>query len=94
MNDLKFDGQDVIIVDGDLVISESREQHTALLLSSSPGHWRASPVIGVGMQNWLNAPHTERHRNSLAQMIRKQMDADGLAPGIIEIDSTFNIIIN
>ena len=93
MNDLKFDGHDISVVAGDLVITASREQHTALLLASSPGHWRASSVIGVGMQKYLNAPHTERHRNALAQIIRKQMDADGLAPGIIEIDSTFNINI-
>jgi hypothetical protein len=93
MNDLKFDGHDLEVKDGDLMITASRQQHTALLLASSPGHWRASPVIGVGMEKHLLSPHTERHRNALAQTIRKQMDADGLSPGIIEIDSTFNINI-
>lgn len=94
MNDLILNNQlDLEFSGGDLVVSPSREQHILLLLKSLPGHWRQSPLSGIGIEGWINAPASDRERNALGQAIRRQLDADGLKPGIINIDSKFNISI-
>lgn len=85
---------DLEVRDGDLVIAESREQHTLLLLISAPGNWRASPLMGVAITQYINAPASDLERNATAQHIRRQMEADGLKPGIIEVDGDWNIEIS
>lgn len=73
-NDLLLDGNfDLVISDGDLVISESTRQHQALLLLSEKGELRHSPTRGVGLTTWLNddAPA------NLSNETKRQFTLDG-----------------
>ena len=48
------DDCDLLIKDNDLVVGESTQQHIKLLMATSKGEWKADPLAGVGLENFIN----------------------------------------
>lgn len=71
------DDNDLLFKDGDLAIGPSSEQHIEDLLLSAPGDFKADPLIGIGLFNYLLAPETAATRRELSKAIRKQLELDG-----------------
>lgn len=93
--DVKLDAEfDLDVRDGDLVVGADANQATLLTLATGKGHWRMSPLIGVDMPAYINAPASEATRNAVAAIIRRQLEANGLKPGIISINSIWEVTIS
>ncbi len=65
---------DLAIKDGDFVIGESTIQHQQLLLASQKGEWKENPLVGVGIENYLNDDTT----NDMMNEISSQFEKDGM----------------
>lgn len=65
---------DLAIKDGDFVIGESTIQHQQLLLSSQKGEWKENPLVGVGIENYLN----DDTINDMMNEISSQFEKDGM----------------
>jgi hypothetical protein len=69
---------------GDLAAGESDGQHIGLLLLSSPGDWRADPLVGVGLRQYQNAPLGPAETAALQREVSIQLLRDGYQ--VLEID--------
>jgi hypothetical protein len=76
---LDADG-DIKIVNGDLIIGESDQQHVELLLSTSPNDWKENPVTGAAMIKSLGGNLSGFAKRNVAV----QLEADGYAVNSIE----------
>jgi len=54
--DIRLEDNDLFIIDGDLQINESDQQHVLDLIGSYLGHWKQFPLIGVGSSFFLKSP--------------------------------------
>lgn len=66
---------DLLIEDGDFVISDSIQQEILLLINTSVGSWKQSPLMGVGIQYYLRSAGQGQ---SLRRNINVNLEADGL----------------
>jgi hypothetical protein len=80
---------DLLMENGDFVVGESTLQHQALLLLSNKGEWRQSPVVGVGLNNFLLQDGGE---DELRQLVRKELERDGMRVGSIQLDEGLPLI--
>lgn len=62
---------------GDLAVGESDGQHLALLQLTSQGEWRASPLVGIGLQRYLSAPYGPVQVAALQREFSIQLTRDG-----------------
>jgi hypothetical protein len=65
---------DLAVKDGDFVIGDSTIQHQQLLLMSQKGEWKEKPMVGVGIENYLNDDTT----NDMMNEISDQFEKDGM----------------
>lgn len=82
------ESMDIQIASGDLVVGESTRQHQQLLMLTAPGQWKASPLVGVDVRNYM-------HDESPADMVRetkRQLIADGMTVDKCEISQNELII--
>ena len=63
--------------DGDIAVGDSDGQHLNLLLLTSPGEWRADPVVGVGLRRYQNAPLGPAETAALQREVAVQLERDG-----------------
>ncbi len=82
---LDSDG-DLIWQDGDLVIGDSSEQNIENILAAQKGEFRQSPLVGVGILNYLSSSMTFITRRKLEREISMQLAADGAA----EVEASFS----
>jgi len=68
------DNYDLLVQDGDFVVGESEAQEMALILMSSPGEWKASPLTGFG---WIRRIKGEFIVEDLQKELKTQLDLDG-----------------
>jgi len=87
------DNYDLLIQDGDFKIDFSDDQHQSLILLTSKGSWRQSPLTGVGLLNYINGPVGPREIDDLKQAIKIQLQLDGYENPEIQINSLEEIII-
>ncbi len=73
MKDFLFD-DDLVIKDGDFAIGESDNQHVKHILLASKGEYKASPELGVGIENMLN---TDDPMEYLIEA-KKNLEYDGM----------------
>lgn len=52
--DLLLKNYDLKIANNDLAIDLADYQHVENLLATHPGHWKHSPILGVGIEAHLN----------------------------------------
>jgi hypothetical protein len=83
---------DLAVKDGDFVIGDSTIQHQQLLLMSQKGEWKEKPMVGVGIENYLNDDTT----NDMMNEISDQFEKDGMkvtsvntVDGKLQIESSY-----
>jgi hypothetical protein len=75
------ENDDLRIENGDLVVGESTMQHQRHLFLGDKGHFRNSPISGIGISNYQN----DDELGELYGEIQKQFELDGQEVGEIEI---------
>lgn len=65
----------MIIENGDFKIGESDQQSIELIIDSYLGHWKESPLCGVGVDLFLNSSGQQL---ALKRAISIQLEADGM----------------
>ena len=93
MNDLLLTDFDLAILNGDLMIAEVTAQNQQLILLSSPGDWKQSPLVGVGIESFLE----DDSPDALLKEIREQLVMDGqtikqlkiLKSGSVGLDASY-----
>ena len=75
--DILLADYDLAFVDGDIAVGASDGQHLNLLLLSSPGEWRADPLVGVGLRRYQNAPLGPAETAALQREVAVQLERDG-----------------
>lgn len=76
--DIALSGNDLLIENGDLLISESDQQHVVDTLSAFPGWWKQFPADGVGILRYLKSSGKEQQ---LCRDAKIQLIADGYQVG-------------
>jgi hypothetical protein len=91
---LDADG-DLLIQDGDFVISLSDEDHMQDLIESFVGWWKEFPAVGVGIKQFQASAGQEQ---VIERNIKLQLQSDGYDIAIVRVtatsDSKFNIQID
>lgn len=64
-----------VLKDGDFKVGDAEGQHVNLILISSKGQWRMSPLIGADLATFSSAPDTQI--KDLYKRIRLQLELDG-----------------
>ena len=94
MNDFVMDATDgdLYIENGDLVIAESDLQHQEDILRSDKGHNKEFPLMGVGLEEFLN----DDNIIGMVNEVRRQFKADGMTVnnvlyslGKLEVDANY-----
>jgi len=90
--DIALFNNDLLIINGDLAISESDVQHVTDTINAFPGWWKQYPADGVGLFSFLNSSGQE---DAIAQDIKIQLQADGYQVSypsvVVNNDGTFTI---
>lgn len=87
------DGQ-FIIENGDFKAVEADKTHIERILVSNKGDWKNSPLTGVGLYKWTNAPSSGMSLERLARTIELQLRFDGFTPIKVDVSNLNNIIVN
>lgn len=82
--DLLMDGSEFLIANGDLVISESTVQHQNHLMVAEKGHYKESPMVGVGILSELLNDDVDI--NEIRTRIQREFETDGMAIDYLNID--------
>lgn len=96
MKDILLNSGGDIEIAGDLAIGDALYQNQALILLSSPGEWKQSPTVGVGIEQFLE-DEDDMTAAGLFREIREQLTADGMTVktlksipgGKIGLDATY-----
>jgi hypothetical protein len=88
------DDGDLQIVNGEFLVAESDEQSIEHILISQPGMWKQSPLVGVGLEDYLNAPGGAQALNALRKNINLQLEMDGFNVINLAINDFDDIEIN
>jgi hypothetical protein len=93
--DLKLDDDGDLYINpntGDVEIDFSDKQHIKDILTANVGWYKQFPLVGVGIQNYLNSSGMQQQ---LEREIKIQLTADGYSVGRPKIinnpDGTFTI---
>jgi hypothetical protein len=65
---------DLVIENGDFKISNSDMQHIELICITDVGHWKQSPLLGVGIQKYIAS---SGQQDALKRAINIQLASDG-----------------
>lgn len=72
--DIALYQNDLQILDGDLIIGFSDQQHVADTLNAFPGWWKENPADGVGVFAYINSSGQEQ---ALGRSIKINLASDG-----------------
>ena len=75
VKDILLEDNDLVIENGDFKIGESDQQSIELIIDSYLGHWKESPLCGVGVDLFLNSSGQQL---ALKRAISVQLEADGM----------------
>lgn len=78
---------DIKFRNGDFDLAEGTEQHILLILATSQGHWRQTPLLGADYQRNYN---TNRLQN-LNTEVKKHLELDGM--NVNKVSITQNKIV-
>ena len=90
---IKNGANELLFENGDFVVEPSDDQHVAHIVISSKGSWIVSPLTGIGIYNYLNAPLNSFVLRDLRLKIMRQLDFDGLKTLRLDIQSLDHIHI-
>lgn len=87
--DIKIEDNDLVIKNGDFVISNSDQQHVEDLIKSYTGHYKEFPLIGVGVDRFINSSGKDQE---IKRLIKLQLEADGYKVNkIVKINDEYYI---
>lgn len=90
MKDLLLnDNNDLLLHTGDFTIGESKMQQQRLVLQSHKGEWKQHPLVGVGVESFLEDEEVEE----LFAEIREQFKIDGHIIKSLELNNMGKIIV-
>lgn len=75
------------LLNGDFATGESDEQHVLLICATNKGEWRESPLTGLDLVLYQNAPKTVQNLEQLNREASVQLDKDGYQLIAIDISS-------
>lgn len=82
MKDILLDATDDFdFSKGDFLTGDATGQNQKLLLGTSPGEWKESPVTGVGMEEFLD----DEGPDDLFKEIREQFKMDGQVIKLLKV---------
>lgn len=65
------DNYDLMVINGDLAIGLSEQQHIALIVVTAPGHWKDSPFLGFNAAGYLGSGATKQEMaGNLSEQLR------------------------
>ena len=88
---------DLNILNGDLDVGYSDEQHVEHILITSKGHFKQNPLIGVGIEDYINSPTSLITRQKLEKEIALQLESDNAKDidvsysvgGVLKVEATY-----
>jgi phage baseplate assembly protein W len=92
--DLLLEDGDLKTIAGDFDIGTSDQQHIEDILVASKGDYKQSPIIGVGLNDYINAPLTRQVKTTLEKEIRLQLQSDGFDIETIKVQDNGNLNID
>lgn len=85
---------DMLVKDGDFVLSQSDGFHIEDLLRAEKGEYKQHPLAGCAILNFINAPLTREVKTNLEKEIRVQLKTDGFTIYTVKVNDFENIEIN
>jgi hypothetical protein len=82
---------DLLIEDGDFVLSNADGMHVEHILSAFPGYYRRAPLVGVGISQYLKSSGKE---GEIKRLITIQLEADGYQLKTVGISSDWKVSID
>jgi hypothetical protein len=79
------DNFDLIIENGDFKVSDSDMQHIQLICITDVGHWKQSPLLGVGIEKYISS---SGQTDALKRAINIQLASDGYKVNDILVKGT------
>jgi len=79
---------------GDFVIGESDQQHVEDILASNKGDYKQSPLVGVGIINYLHGPISGVRRERMRADMMLQLEADGVIKPMVDVTANGEITVN
>lgn len=77
---------DIQIVNGDLLVEFSDEQHIEHILLAKPGDYKNVPWIGIGIESYLQAPITGKTTQLLEKEIKLHLESDTAKKVNVKVD--------
>ena len=92
-NDILLDDVDgdLIIFNGDFLVSDSDQQHIQHILTAQKGQFYQWPLLGLGILNYNNATIDPI---DLEQSIKIQIKSDDYRPILIQVNENFDVFID
>ena len=91
--DLLLQNNDLQFKDGDFLIGASDEQHIEHILVADKGNFRAYPLLGIGLLQYVNSPTNTVSKTELKGKIKRQLEYDGYNEVFVQINSVLDINI-
>jgi hypothetical protein len=89
--DIKLEDNDLVIQNGDFVITDSDAQHVEDIIQAYVGHYKEFPLVGVGIDLYINSSGTQLE---LERLIRLQLEGDGYSVNNIIVENDGKITID
>ena len=83
---------DLLIKGGDFVVDESDAMHIQDILTATPGTFKQSPLVGVGIKSQVEGDYSRKSLDELTKDITLQLRMDGYRESDVEILLTGNDI--
>ena len=78
---------DMEFLGGDLKVDTSDLQHIEHILVAFPGNYKASPWLGIGIEDYKNATLSPKTVQTLEREIKLHLDSDGAKNTFVQIES-------
>jgi hypothetical protein len=91
--DIALVDNDILFQNGDMVTSQSDEQHIIDTIEAFPGWWKQYPLDGVGIMAYMKGPANSQE---ISKQIRMQLLNDGYNANnpTVKLDSNGQLTIN
>ena len=83
------DDGDLIIKNGDFLVGDSDVQHVNDIIEASPGYYKQFPILGVGIDSYMNSSGKEQQLNNA---IRINLESDSYQLNGVDILTDAGII--
>lgn len=88
--DIKYDTDyNLFVSDGDIVISDAKEQHVGDVVRAEKGWYKQWPTLGAAISRELDAP---QQFSTIEQTIRVALRADGYRLDEVDISTLGDIV--